>query len=86
MVEVVELINNYMSLYSKFLVKMIQGRPITLNLTSGKTVLLPSTALKKTLDQQPTEKTDPNVSFLITFLKKQINIFQQFQIGAEQKK
>lgn len=51
-----------MLLYYEFLVKMIQGRPITLNLTSGKTVLLPSTALKKPQDQQPTEKTDPNVS------------------------
>lgn len=40
---------------------MIQGRPITLNLTSGKTVLLPSTALKKPHDPQTTEKQDPNV-------------------------
>lgn len=56
-----------LSLISLLAVKMIQGRPITLNLTSGKTVLLPSTALKKSQDQQATDKTDPNVSLIIHY-------------------
>lgn len=59
--------NTDLSLIFLLAVKMIQGRPITLNLSSGKTVLLPSSALKKSQDQQPTDKTDPNVRLTIHY-------------------